>query len=88
MSLATGLLTTINVAVVLSAATVTVAGVVAAPVFEDDKATVKPPAGALPESATVPVASSLPPFADAGDTDTESREGGFTGRVAFAEELL
>lgn len=87
-SLATGLLVTVNVAVVLPAETLTLAGVVAAPVFELESATTTPPAGALPESVTVPVALSLPPLTDAGETATETRAGGVTERVAVADVPL
>jgi hypothetical protein len=66
----TGLVVTVNVALVAFSATFTLAGTCAAPVLLLDKVTIAPPAGAGPFRVTVPVAV-LPPRTDAGFTVTE-----------------
>jgi hypothetical protein len=62
---ATGLVVTVNVAVVAFAATATVAGTCARAVLLLDKVTTAPPAGAGPVSATVAV-EVFPPVTDVG----------------------
>src|SRR5215468_3486136 len=64
---ATGLDVTVKVFVVVPAATVTLAGTVAALVSELDSVTTVPPAGAAPGSVTVPV-EEAPPITAAGFT--------------------
>jgi len=54
-SAATVALVAVNVALVLPAATVTVAGVVSAVVFELESETAAPPVAAFPFSVTVPM---------------------------------
>ena len=54
---------------------------VAAAVFELDRVTTTPPAGALPVNVTVPV-EGLPPATLAGATATLERAGGVTVSVA------
>ena len=66
---ATGDVETVNVAVVWPSATVTVAGPVAALLFEDVRLTTVPPAGAAASKVTVPVLD-VPPMTDAGFRDT------------------
>ena len=63
---ATGLVVTLNVALVAPAVTVTVAGTVTAGLSRE-RATCAPPAGAGPFSVTVPVAA-VPPLTLAGLT--------------------
>ena len=58
---ATGLVVTVNVAVVAPATTVTLAGTCAAAVLLLDRVTTAPPAGARPFSVTVPV-DEVPPI--------------------------
>ena len=72
--LATGLVVTVNVAVVAFAATVTVAGTCAAPVLLLDNATTAPPDGAGAVNVTVPV-EVLPPITEAGLTVIEPTVG-------------
>ena len=62
---ATGDVETVNVAVVWPSATVTVAGPVAALLFEDVRLTTVPPAGAAASRVTVPVLD-VPPTTDPG----------------------
>jgi hypothetical protein len=62
---ATGLVVTVNVAVVAFGATVTLAGTLAAPVLLLDRLTTAPPAGAGPLSVTVPV-EEVPPITKVG----------------------
>ncbi len=68
-------------AVVAPAGTVTLDGTEAAEVLLLDSATTIPPAGAGPESVTVPV-EGFPPTTLDGLLDTEDSEGGFTVSVA------
>ena len=70
---------TLNVAVDAPAATVTLAGTVAAARL-DDTVTTRPPAGAGPDSVTVPVADA-PPRTDAGETVTLDATGATTVSV-------
>ena len=58
---ATGLVVTVNVAVVAPATTVTLAGTCAAGVLLRDRVTTAPPAGAGPLNVTVPV-EEVPPI--------------------------
>ena len=74
-------------AVVAPAATVTLAGTVAAAVLLLLNVTVAPPVGAGPFSVTVPV-DVLPGATDVGLRVKELGEGVFTVNVAFAVELL
>ena len=60
MEVDTGLVATVNVPVVLPAATVTFAGTCAAEALSLASATTAPPAGALPFNVTVPVELSPP----------------------------
>jgi hypothetical protein len=78
---ATGVVVTVNVALVAPAATVTLAGTVAAAVLLLVRATTAPPAGAALLNVTVPV-EDAPPVTVAGLTDTEETEGPFTVSVA------
>ena len=68
---ATGLDVTVNVFVVVPAATVTLAGTVAEAVSELASVTTVPPAGAACDSVTVPV-EEAPPVTAAGFTATET----------------
>jgi hypothetical protein len=78
---ATPSVVTVKVFVEAPAGTVTEAGTVAAPVFEEDSVTTTPPAGAGPVSVTVPV-ELLPPTTLAGATLAAERAGGVTVRTA------
>jgi len=62
---ATGLVVTVNVAVVAPATTVTLAGTCAAGVLLRDRVTTAPPAGAGPLNVTVPV-EEVPPITEVG----------------------
>jgi len=73
----TGLLATVNVAVVALAATVTLAGTVAAEVLLLVRVITAPPAGARPVNATVPV-ELLPPRTEVGLRETELRVAALT----------
>ena len=73
-SVPTGFVVTVNVAVVCPAAIVTVAGTVAAPLFEDVRLTTVPPAGAAASRVTVPVLD-VPPTTDPGFSVTELMPG-------------
>ena len=78
----TGLVVTVNVAIVWFAATVTLDGTWAAPGLLLDKVTTAPPDGAGPFNVTVPVAE-LPPFTDDGLTFREFSTAGVTVKVAL-----
>ena len=75
--LATTLVLTVKVAVVAPAATVTLAGTVAAAVLPLLKVTVAPPVGAAPFRVTVPV-EDVPPVTDVGLKLTDFIAGAFT----------
>ena len=80
----TAIVVTVNVAVVLPAVTVTLAGTVATLVLALDNATTAPPAGAACVSVTVPV-EVLPPTNVVGfNANEESAEAGFTVSEAVA----
>jgi hypothetical protein len=66
----TDLLVTVNVVLLAPAATLTLAGTVAALVLLLESVTVAPPDGAAPESATVPWAV-LPPTTLVGEIETD-----------------
>lgn len=72
---ATAEVVTVNVAVTLPAATVTLVGVWATFVLLLDSTTASPPVGAAPLKVTVPL-DELPPFTVVGFNVTEVREGG------------
>jgi len=78
---ATPLVVIVKVALVAPAATVTLAGTVAAAVLLLDKVTTAPPDGALPVSVTVPV-ELFPPTTEVGVRVRVESTGGFTSRVA------
>ena len=78
---ATGLVVTVNVAVVAPAATVTLPGTCAAAVLLLDKVTTAPPAGAAPLSLTVPV-DDVPPFTEVGARLTVLRADEVTVKLA------
>ena len=80
--LATGLLVTVNVAVVALAATVTLAGTWAAAELPLDSVTTAPPVGAGPLNVTVPV-EEPPPCTDAGLRLTEVSTAAVTVRAAL-----
>jgi len=86
-SLATGLVLTVNVAVVAFAATVTLAGTVAAAVLLLLNVTTAPPVGAGPFSVTVPV-DEPPPVTDVGFKLTELGAGALTVSPAVCVVLL
>ena len=79
---------TVNVAVVAPAATVTLAGTVAAAVLLLDSATTAPPTGAATFSVTAPV-DEIPPVTAAGFrlTDASVTGTGFTVSVAVCVPL-
>jgi hypothetical protein len=77
---ATGVVVTVKVAVLAPAATVTLAGTVAAALLSDS-VTTAPPVGALPFSVTVPV-EFAPPVTVVGLTVSEVKVAGVTVRVA------
>jgi len=79
--LATGLVLTVNVAVVAFAATVTLASTVAAAVLLLLSVTTAPPVGAGPFSVTVPV-DEVPPVTDVGFRLTPLGTGGVTAKPA------
>jgi hypothetical protein len=78
---------TLNVAVVLPAATVTEAGTVAVAVSLLAKVTVIPPVGAGPDSVTVPC-ETVPPVTDVGFNAVELSAGGVTVNCAVCVEPL
>ena len=75
------MLVTVNVAVVALAATVTLAGTVAAEVSLLVRVITAPPAGARPVNATVPV-ELLPPRTEVGLRETELRVAALTIKLA------
>ena len=85
--LATGLVFTVNVAVVAFAAMVTLAGTAATDVSLLMSATAAPPDGAGPPSVTVPV-DALPPVTDVGFRLTVLTTGGVTVSAAVCVVLL
>ena len=78
---ATGLVVTVNVAVVEFAATVTLAGTWAAAVLLLDSVTTAPPDGAGPFNVTVPV-EEVPPITEVGLRLTVLRVAAVTVKVA------
>jgi len=78
---ATGLVVTVNVAVVAFGATVTLAGTLAAPVLLLDRLTTAPLAGAGPVKVTVPV-EVVPPITVVGFRLTEVRTAAVTVKLA------
>lgn len=84
--LATGIVVTVNVAVVAFAATVTLSGTIAAGLLLV-RVTTAPPAGAAALSVTVPV-DGLPPLTEVGRTLTELRAADLTVNVAVLMTLL
>ena len=78
---ATGSVVTLKVAVVAPAATVTLAGTVAAAVLELVSVTTAPEGGALPVRVTVPV-ELTPPKTLVGASVTEVKAAGVTVKVA------
>ena len=78
----TGLVVTVNVAVVALAATVTLAGTCAAEVLLLDSVTTAPPGGAGPFRVTVLV-DELPPSTEVGLRLTELSTGAVTVKLAF-----
>jgi hypothetical protein len=85
--LATGVVVTVNVAVVAPAATVTDAGTCATAVLLLVSVTTAPPAGACPLSVTVPV-EGLPPTTEVGFRLMELRLAAVTVNVAVRVTLL
>ena len=81
MFVATGLVVTVNVAVVAFGATVTLAGTLAAPVLLLDRLTTAPLAGAGPVKVTVPV-EVVPPITVVGFRLTEVRTAAVTVKLA------
>ena len=79
---ATGLVVTVNVAVVAPAATVTLAETCAAAVLLLDSVTTAPPVGAGPFNVTVPVVE-VPPTTDVGFKLTELVAGAVTVKFAL-----
>jgi len=80
---------TLNVADFAPAATVTVAGTVAALVLELDRFTTNPPVAAAPLIFTVPVTGNVVlPFMVVGETETDTSEGGLIVIGACAELVL
>lgn len=77
----------VNVAEVAPAATVTLAGTVAADVLLLESVTLAPPEGAAEESVTVPVEFALPPTTLVGLSDSPLSTGALTviAAVGFAE---
>jgi len=82
---ATALVLTVNVALVAPAATVTLAGTLAAVVLLLESVTVAPPAGAAPLSVTVPV-EEFPPVTLVGFSESEERVGGGGGAAVTVSE--
>jgi hypothetical protein len=82
----TGLVVTVNVALVALAATVTLVGTCAALVLLLDNVTIAPPAGAGPFRVTVPV-DVLPPTTDVGLTPTELNTAAVTVKPALCVTL-
>jgi len=78
---------TLNVTLVAPAATVTLAGTVAAVGLVFDRVTTAPPAGAGPFKVTVPV-EGVPPFTLVGFMVTEAIRTGLIGSVAACVDPL
>jgi len=78
----TGIVATVNVAVMLLAGTVTVAGTVAADGLLLDRRITAPPAPAGPLRVTVPV-DGVPPRTEVGLTETAVSTAAETLRLAF-----
>ena len=87
MLLATGMVVTVNVAVVTFAATVTLAGTVAAPVLLLLSVTTSPPVGAGPLSVSVPV-DDVTPVTVVGFKLTVLGTGAETVKLALCVVLL
>ena len=85
--LATGIVVTVKVAVLVFSATVTLTGTVAADVLLLDSVTTAPPAGAGPFSVSVPV-DEPPPLTEVGLSATEVRFAAVTVKVAVLVTLL
>lgn len=85
--LATGIVVTVKVAVLVFSATVTLTGTVAADVLLLDSVTTAPPAGAGPFSVSVPV-DEPPPLTEVGLSATEVRFAAVTVNVAVLVTLL
>ena len=79
--LVTGLVVTVNVAVVVPDGTVTLAGTWATAVLPLDSATTAPPVGAAAANVTVPV-DEVPPATEAGFTVTVLSDPVITDRLA------
>ena len=82
---ATALVLTVNVALLAPAATVTLAGTLAAVVLLLESVTVAPPAGAAPLKVTVPV-EEFPPVTLVGFSESEERVGGGGGAAVTVSE--
>ncbi len=81
----TALVLTVKVALVAPAATVTLAGTLAAVVLLLESVTVAPPAGAAPLKVTVPV-EEFPPVTLVGFSESEERVGGGGGAAVTVSE--
>jgi hypothetical protein len=83
---ATALVLTVNVALVAPAATVTLAGTLAAVVLLLESVICAPPAGAAPLNVTVPV-EAFPPVMLVGFSDSDERVGGGGGAGVTVSEV-
>src|SRR6202795_501077 len=86
----TALVLTVNVALVAPAATVTLAGMLAAAVCVLESATCAPPAGAAPVNVTVPVEDCVPPITLVGlsVSDESVTAGGGAGATVIEAVLV